>query len=138
MARKKSTPKTPQAEIQQGEFFCSSDAAWGGYVNIKLSDAQKLEFKDWFAERASESTDILIEFLNQGGKLSVVFDRQHDSFVVTYTGALMGGSPDRFAASSRSASLDEALAIMAWKHGYLAEGDYGNWRPFGNTMEHWG
>jgi len=138
MARKKANPKIPQAEIEQGEFFCKNDAAWGGFVNIKLSELQKAEFKLWYETRADEAGILLRNFLNAGGKLSIIFDREHDSFVVTYTGALMGNSADRFAVSSRSSDLNEALAIMAWKHDYLAEGDYGNWRPFGNTMEHWG
>jgi len=138
MARKKSIKIPPQSKIEQGEFFCASDAAWGGFVNIKLSELQKTEFKLWYQENPGEAVSILRDFLNEGGKLSVTFDREHDSFVVTYTGALMGNSGDRFAASSRAGVLDEALAIMAWKHGHLAEGDYGNWRPFGNTMERWG
>jgi len=138
MARKKPTSKVPPVEIQQGEFYCKSDAAWGGFINIKLSELQKGEFKLWYETTPDEAGLVLSEFLNQGGKLSVTFDREHDSYIVTYTGALMGNSADRFAVSSRSSDLSEALAIMAWKHGYLAEGDYGNWRPFGNTMEHWG
>lgn len=138
MARKKSAKTPSAAQVEQGEFFCASDAPWGGFVNIKLSELQKSEFKLWYAEYPGEAVAILRDFLNEGGKLSVTYDREHDSYVVTYTGALMGGSGDRFAASSRAGILDEALAIMAWKHGHLAEGDYGNWRPFGNTMEPWG
>jgi len=138
MARKKATKSPPVSQVEQGEFYCAADAAWGGFVNIKLSELQKAEFKLWYETTPSEAVDILRDFLNEGGKLSVTFDREHDSYVVTYTGALMGNSGDRFAASSRAGVLDEALAIMAWKHGHLAEGDYGNWRPFGNTMDHWG
>jgi len=138
MARRK-TAKTPLLpQVEQGVFYCAGDAAWGGFVNIKLSELQKAEFKSWYEETPGEAILVLRDFLNEGGKLSVTFDREHDSFVVTYTGALMGNSGDRFAASARSGVLDEALALMAWKHDKLAEGDYGNWRPFSNTMDHWG
>jgi len=138
MARKKSTKTPPKSEVVQGEFFCAADAAWGGFVNINLSDVQKDEFRLWFEAEPSGYTAIVREFLLEGGKISITFDREHDCYIVTFTGALMGGSADRFAASSRAGILDEALALMAWKHGFLAEGDYGNWRPFGNTMDHWG
>jgi len=138
MARKKNTKNPLVSQTEQGEFFCTADAAWGGFINIRLSELQKAEFKLWYETSASEAVLILRDFLNEGGKLSITFDREHDSFVVTYTGALMGNSRDRFAASSRAGILDEAMAIMAWKHGLLAQGDYSNWRPFGNTMEHWG
>jgi len=138
MARKKSTKVPLASKVEQGEFYCPAETAWGGFINIKLSELQKTEFKLWYEKTPDEASLVLSEFLNQGGKLSVTFDREHDSYIVTYTGALMGNSPDRFAVSSRSSDLSEALAIMAWKHGFLAEGDYGNWRPFGNTMEHWG
>lgn len=136
MARKKKS--TPQVQVEQGEFFCASDAAWGGFVNIRLSDDQKTKFKDWWEERANEVPDIIGEFLAEGGKVAYTFDRSNQCFIVTFTGALMGNSQDRFAATSRAGTLDEACALMAWKHGYLAEGDYGNYRPLTGEMQAWG
>lgn len=137
MARK-TKKNSPNADATQGEFFCASDAKWGGFINIKFDDDQKNDFKDWFNAWPDEVSRIVDEFLAEGGKLSYAYDRANQCYIVTFTGKLVSSHEDRYAASSRSGTLQEALAIMAYKHAYIAEGDYGNYRPATGYMENWG
>lgn len=140
MPRKKFTPKqdTPKQEVEQGIFWLPSEAPWGGFVNVKLTDIQRKDFYAWYAEPPATLLTYLDDIIGEGMKVSFAYDRENQCYIVTYTGALMERRDSRFACSSRAATFEEALALSVWKHVVLALGDYGNWKPRTGEMFSWG
>lgn len=130
MPRKTGT-KTPRNKetIEQGMYWLPNDAAWGGFINIRLDDQQKAEFADWFDRNGQDVPLMLDDILAEGMKVAFAYDRENQSYVVTFTGALVGGSNERYCATSRAGTFDKCLGVACYKHGILARGDYGNFRP---------
>lgn len=132
MPRKKSSSPsvdTPEKNVPQGKFWLPNDARWGGFINIRLTDAQKGEFEAWVAEAAKHVPGYLDDHLAEGVKFGASFDRENECTVVTYTGALVANSNERYCCTSRAGTLDLAIALAVWKHEVLAAGDYGNFSP---------
>jgi len=131
MARKKSTasasPKQPTSNLP---YYLPTDAEWGGFINIRLSEEQVAEFWHWYTENADGWTQWLPDLLSVGLKITFSFDPQNNCHICSVTGALVSEAPDaRFCSNSRSAALTEVIALTYWKHAVLARGDYGRYRP---------
>jgi len=133
--RKAKTPAKPQ--VDHGIYYCDAEAVWGGFINIRLDDEQKSEFFTWLEGNAQHVSGYVEDLLGEEAKLTMVYDRANQCFVVTVAGTLVGGSSERYVSSSRAGTLPEALALTAWKHFVLADGDYGNYRTNGSMMS-WG
>lgn len=141
MSRKKSlSPSfdTPNKKVEQGIFWLPNDAPWGGFVNIKLTDEQAEEFKIWFDGQSDEIAEYLAEIGYEGMKFGSSYDREHQCWVVTFTGALMEKRDTRCCCTSRAGTMLEAWGLAVWKHAFLALGDYGMYRPKTGTMLSWG
>jgi len=135
---KKSTASTEAPHPNQ-QYALPSDAPWGGFVNIRLSDEQKDQYFSWLRENAANASALFTDMLGSGIKATFSYDLEHSCFIVAVTGALMGGSPNtRFVSTSRSSDLADAISLTVWKHFILASGDYGNYRPKDSSFMMWG
>lgn len=134
----KAKAETSVQPIVHGIYYCPPDAAWGGFVNIRLDDEQKENFLGWFEVNAGRTSELVDDLLGQSAKVALAFDAENQCYIATVTGALVSNSNERYVATSRAASLTEALGLAVWKHFYLCEGDYGNYKPRGSTFMKWG
>jgi hypothetical protein len=139
MARKKrNAVDEPKPEIQQGIYWTDNDAAWGGFINIRLDDEQKSSFHAWFGEYSSTVAGFIEDVLAEGMKVSMSYDRENQCHIATFTGALVRNSNERYVTTSRAGTLNESLGLAVWKHFFLADGDYGNYKPRTSTLMSWG
>lgn len=120
----KSELDTPTKNTTQGKYWASPEAGWGGFINVRINDKQRDDFHSWEAANAAHIGAYYEDHLNEGIKFSAVYDRENECYVVSYTGALVGISSDRFSVTSRAGTLSQALALAVYKHVVLAEGDY--------------
>lgn len=140
MPRKKSTSQASSpAPVSNITYFSPADAEWVGFINIRLSDNQKLEFAAWWEKNDHLVGDAIEELLALGMKVAVSFDFQHDVFIVSVTGNLLiENPPSRASSTSRASSLREAYALVVFKHYVVAKGNYGNFRPKDSSFLSWG
>lgn len=136
--KKKSSPLTDEKQISQGVYWLPNDAAWGGFINIRLDEEQKSSFFAWFADAGVTVHQLLDDALSEGMKVAFAYDRENQCYIVTFTGALVSNSNERYCATSRAGTLIECLGLSVWKHYYLADGDYGNFKPKTGQMNNWG
>jgi len=121
-----STPAldTPEDNVPQGRYWAPQEAGWGGFINVRLSDSQRENFHEWEAANSAHIGAFYEDHLGEGIKFSAAYDRENESYVVSYTGRLVAISPDRFCVTSRAGTLSQALALAVYKHEVMAEGDY--------------
>jgi len=131
-------PSPENGAVQVGAYHSEPDAPWGGYINIRLEEAQKSAFFDWYAENAGQAPQILDTLLGDGMKVGLSYDRENECYITTFTGRLVGGSDARYCCTTRGGRLEEVLALACWKHVYVARGDYGNFRPRSGKLDNWG
>lgn len=120
------------------EFFSPSDAPWGGFINVRLTDEHRGQFEAWYSSHSNDIGAMLTDILATGIKLSLTFDHENQCFLATLTGALVPPSRDRFAVSTRAGTMSEVLALACWKHFVLAKQNYGAFRPKSGDFLHWG
>lgn len=136
--KKKNTPVPETKQVEQGVYWLPNDAAWGGFINIRLDEEQKSSFLAWFAATPEAIHPLLDDVLIEGMKVAFAYDRENQCYIVTFTGALVSNSNERYCATSRAGTLTECLGLACWKHFYLADGDYGNFKPKTGQMNNWG
>lgn len=120
----KSELDTPQKNTEQGKYWLPPEAGWGGFINVRLSDKQREDFHSWEAANAVHIAGYMDDHLGEGMKIAFAYDRENECVIVTYTGKLVAMSGDRFCATSRASTTQQALALAAYKHEVMAEGDY--------------
>ena len=140
MPRKTKSPsdKTESAEVVHLPYWTPNDAAWGGFINIRLSDTDKEQFGFWVLENPAEGGVILDDLVCAGVKFGLSYDAPNQCYVATITGALVEGSNERYCVTTRAGTLSEVIALVAWKHAILAKGDYGSFRPSNGKLNNWG
>ena len=140
MARKKTTPQTPPVSSKrQQQYHLPNDAKWGGFINIKLDDEQKAEFYAWLEANAAHYSATFDDMLGDGLKASISYDAEHECYILSLQGALVGNSPEeRFVSTCRAGTLSEVIALTVWKHTDLTGGDYGNYKPKDSSFMKWG
>lgn len=131
MPRKVKPPVLTSENLPSNQpYLLPSDAPWGGFINIRLSEEQHEEFFAWDEENADHVSGYFEEMLGAGIKASFSYDAHNQCFILAVTGALMGSTPlSRFCSSSRAGTLPQVISLTVWKHVVLAHGDYGNYRP---------
>jgi len=105
-------------------YVCAPEATWGGFINIRINDKQREDFHDWEAANAAHVAGYFEDHLSEGMKISFAYDDENQAFIVTYTGRLVNMVGMRYAVSSRAGTVTQAMALAAYKHEVLAEGDY--------------
>lgn len=131
------TAQTPH-EIDRGVFYCPSDANWGGFINVRLSDDDKSVFESWRDQNHGETARMLDDLLGQGMKVSFSYDHENDCYICSFMGRLTSVSKDRLCTVTRAGSLAEVIDLSVWKHYVVAGGDYGDFMPRSGTFAHWG
>lgn len=136
---KSSTPKldTPSQTVQQGKFWCSNDAPWGGFINVSVSDEEKSQFEDWLVENAQDVSKRLDDLIGEGIKYGIAYDRENQCYIVTLTGSLVPKANLRCCVTSRAGTWNECDALAVWKHFVLCDGDYGDLLTSGRKRS-WG
>lgn len=132
----KTSAKAPA--VARGMYYCESDAAWGGYINLKLDDEQKNSFFTWFEDAGKATQQLLEDLLAEDAKVTFSYDRENQCHIISITGALVGNSNERYVVTSRAGTLDECLGLAVYKHFYLCDGDYADFRPSTGKMNNWG
>lgn len=122
----------------RGFYYTDNEAAWGGFINIRLDDEQKQAFYAWLGDAGQAVSQLTDDALGEGVKVGLAFDHPNSCYIVTYTGALVLKSNERYVSTSRAATLPEALGLAAWKHFILCNGDYGNYKPRDSSFLSWG
>jgi len=115
--------------LPKPKYFCASNAPWGGFINIRMTEDLKERFFAWYDENANQVFALMIDMQAAGLKLTMSYDDENSCFIVTVTGALLADYPDRYCVTSRSGEQMQALALAEWKHFELARGDYDAYRP---------
>jgi len=132
-------PDVPPVVPYVQPYALSEKAQWGGFINVRLSDEQRLEFKEWVVDNSKDVPALYIDMLGNGCKITHSFDHLHNCFILSVTGALVGADrSSRFVSTSRAGDLNEAIALTVWKHHVLTRGDYGNYRPHDSGFMSWG
>jgi len=123
---KSSIPKldTPDQTVKQGKYWLSNDAAWYGFINVTVTDAERQEFHAWYDEHAGEVNDLLDDLLAEGMKYGCSFDRENECYVATITGALIANSNMRCCVTTRAGTWADVNALCVWKHYILCAANY--------------
>ena len=140
MARKARTPVPPETpEVPRQPYKLDDKAKWGGFINIRLSDEQKAGFFAWCEKNPTVGGQLLDDMLGAGCKVTLAYDAEHEAYIVTVTGALVGEDPaSRYASTSRAGTMNEVVALTVWKHFVLCDGEYGNYKPRDSSFMRWG
>lgn len=131
-------PKPEDTQRQNRTYHLDSDADWGGFINIRLTDDQKLEFSTWYEENVNQGGFILDDLLGQGMKVGFSYDDENQCYICTFTGALVRDSAERWCMTTRASTFAEVIALSCWKHVHLAHGEYGGFAPKRGNFPNWG
>lgn len=129
-------PKPEAQNYTQYTFHLLEGAEWGGFINVRVDDQQKLDFSSWYEENVNVSAQILEELLAAGMKVTLAYDAENDSWLCSFTGRLVADSPDRFVTTTRAGSMAEVIALACYKHVYIVRGVYK--RYSNNNKPLWG
>lgn len=136
--KKKDTEQAPKPHTQR--YWLETDAAWGGFINIRFDDERAELFRAWLRGDGKDYARLVDDLIGAGAKVTLAYDEENQCYIVSVAGALCTEQPKfRFSTSSRAGSMAEALAMAVYKHYFIAEGDYTPFRPtkIGNGMN-WG
>lgn len=128
----------PHKQLNKAHIGCPQTQSGGGFLNVKLDEAQKSAFYRFADENRGFHWLALDDALSQGVKFGATYDRENQAYVVTLTGALVVGSNERYCSTSRAGTLDEAIAVAMYKHDVMAQGDYSDFMPRTGTFKQWG
>lgn len=140
MARKaRSTAQTPPPSPKPtGKYWLPQDASWGGFVNIRLNDDDKLAFATWREMRGGDFWNTFDDLLGQGMKVAFSYDPENECYICTLTGRLMSTDNSRYCMTTRAGTFEESLALSVWKHEMTGDGYYDTFRPKTGRLDNWG
>jgi len=127
MPRGKKNSDFPAAQKEtpaRAKFATKEDAAWGGFVNIRLNETHREAFTAWYAQNNIYVWQAFEDILGQGMKVAFAYDAANECTIVTFTGRLLSLADDRRCVTSRHSTPELALALAVWKHTELARGYY--------------
>lgn len=127
---KRKADASPTRDVNASRlYYCASEAPWGGYVNLRVSEDERQDFDDWTVEEAASLGRYLETATVEGLKLSVTYDAENSSYIATFTGAGCHGDKARYCLTARSSDLTEAINLLLYKHLVLLDGDWGAYAP---------
>lgn len=136
MPRKRSVSSVPapRSVIPQ-PYKPTKDAQWGGFVNIRLTEEDKTDFRTWQRSDRQPTGDLLDGCLRDGLQVSFSYDSENWCYIVTLTGCGWTGSGLRCAMTTRGDSFSDALDLALYKHLELANEDWGQYKSSGWKSE---
>lgn len=105
---------------------------WIGFVDIPLNDTDK-EYLKGMSREADDLLGILEALVQEGYKLSISPDFEHNSVIASATGRIPGSPNEGRSLSARGPDLAGAINALWYKHGIL--GESGNWENVGRTRD---
>lgn len=140
MARKsKSTnnvpPKTPK---NLGKYWLPSDSPWGGFINIKLTDDDKIAFAAFREMQGGGFWRDFDDILGEGMKFGLSYDAENECYICTFIGRLVSTVDERFCVTTRAGTWEEVVCLAVWKHQMTGTGYYDTFRPRTGKLDNWG
>lgn len=116
------------------------EPAWGGFVEINISEAEKKEFELWCVANGQTWYDQLDAIIMRGFKYGVSFVVDSDYYVSTLTGhgEQLIGLKDRYVLSARAETMSRSACLLVYKHTVLAAGDWGQYNTRGDKGNRFG
>lgn len=105
------------------------DIAWGGFIDLKLSEEDKALFYKWSEEfQWTFLEDVLADEM----KVSFSYDENTDTYLCSLTSVKHAGSGMRCVLTARADDWQKAAALALFKHFVLLESDWGRFTPSNN------
>jgi hypothetical protein len=120
MPRAKSKQEVRQANsgwVNQPRKVQKGDE-WGGFVQVSIDEAHREEFDQWRADFGPRTWEDLDNALGCGLKLTAAYDGQNQCYIASLTGRpdYLGERAFTCCLSARGGTLDEAIAVLMYKH----------------------
>lgn len=93
------------------------------FVDIKLTQEERDQFVEWFDPNVDQ-TSVLQQFADLGYRLGVSWSGEHQSYTVSATCRDSGSPNDGMCMTAFSGNLRKAVALLWWKHHYVADQDW--------------
>ena len=140
MPRSKAKPRSQERpDVHAGQrYWAESDAVWGGYLDLRLSDDDKVKFDVWYGDNESSWAGMLSDTLVDGMSFSVKFDIENSCFLASFVGAGVTGSNERYCLTARAGSWPDAAALLVYKHCVLMGGVWDDFKPSNSRLKSWG
>lgn len=116
----------------------NNDPLWGGFLNLRLTEAEVSMFKDWYGTQGANLWVLFEDILNTSLKFSITWDVENQCYIASFTGRLIPGQETRYATSARALSWEEATALLIFKHDVLADRNWANFMPKSGTLNQFG
>lgn len=102
---------------------------WGGYVQCEVGVTERASFDEFCAGGNAVPSQLAIDALATGLKLTFVWDGGNDCFIATFTGR---PDPDGVVAftcslSARAGDMQTTLNLLVYKHFEVMGGDWTEW-----------
>lgn len=130
MPRKESVSKQKAESVSPiGRRKIQKQDEWAGFAQVNVSEFEREAFDLWLSENTTHVFPLLLDSLAEGLKLTAVWDKGNDCFILSLT-----GRPDELGVrewtatlSGRGATFDEALNVLIYKHVEVTGGDWVDW-----------
>lgn len=131
MTKKASPPVRMSNDIDAPDFAPPDPKSeWGGFVDIRLTEDQKAQYKHWQENGAREGMWLLFtDILAIGVRFSLSWDLDNDCFTAAFTASIPSMGDRRYSLTARAGTWETAVYLLVWKHEFLMEGDWTNYRP---------
>jgi hypothetical protein len=73
--------------------------------------------------------NLFTDTLAQGVRFSLSWDADNDCFTAAFTASVTSMEGRRCSLTARADAWETAVYLLVWKHVFLMEGDWGNYRP---------
>lgn len=115
-----------------------SEAPWGGYINLNIDDEKKKQYQSVVGTASLPVSEMLLDALDQGYKFSVSYDAENFCYIAALTGAIADDVQLRGVLTARSDILDDATALLMFKHWTLMNGAWSDYLPKSGKLRSWG
>jgi len=116
----------------------SNQDDWGGYIDVRMNNDEKLLFTAWWESNQTDVFNWLVDALTPGLKLGMMWDGENQCYVASLNGKGVKSVDKRFTLTARAGTFDESFALLCYKHYVLLESDWGNWKPANKRKQDWG
>lgn len=107
------------------------------FVDVLLSKEQKEQVK-LYDVKGEQTFDVISKLIDDGYKLSVVADKQHDCVLATLTERGDIGGTRKRCLPARGPDLFGALRALVFKHAIILDGDWGTIENNNEGDQRWG
>jgi len=101
--------------MQMARFRSKVDNGWA-FANVRMSKEQREDFLVWQEGILEDTVEVVTSVLLTGYKMSIKWDGENETWVVTLTGTEMTRTNDKTSMSARHQDLTTALLLSVYKH----------------------